>query len=804
MIDFLIRYFGYRFDWPEFLLGAITATILLWFLRRLSWLGDIIMQTVSTSSNVLGQKISTSSLDRFRKDLIVRAQQSHLANSLFALDEIAIQPRVLAPNIPVDPKSDEPAPESTLDVLPNLPDWTYLSGVYQAPTISLADALADGANLLITGPLGSGKTTALAYLACRAATREPEVGVAADLTPVFIHASDLSLVQRIYKDALDPLIQAVQHSSGSRLASRIPSYLRPLLRQGNVLLLLDGLDEMSGEEIAAVSKWLQDFQETYPGNRIVAAGPFEGYDGIVHAGLIPIPIAPWTEHTRRSFLARWAEAWQKHIVPTLPTRRMGELDPALLTGWMSGTTRGLTPLEMTMRVWAAYVGDVRGANVLQSFETQLARFLSPDEIQPAASAALVLIREKQSTITERSFGWGTPADFLIEADIFERRAGNRVSFKNPAIGAYLAALALSAEEQEPIGNYFGWLPAETALGYCGAMKGLGDSVAEIFQSADDPTATNLFVVARWLRDIPDRVPWRSQLLHELATIASGKDRPYGLRLRAVHALSRVEDPSIAILFRRLLSSTAYSSRVLGALGLGGCQDEEATTLLIQTIHNDKSVHVKQAACLALASIGTDLAMEGLGKLLLEGQEAVRLAVAEALATHPDEGFNMLRDAMDVENVLTRRAAVFGLARVPEAWASNLLDTVQLEDDQWVVRGAATEAAERKQNPPWKILPAVKELAELPWLMDFAAREGLGVAPGRAALEMLRRALSKGTPEEKIAALEAITATAADELALELRKALFASDPYLRDAAFEALWRLKAAGMGVSSTFARSS
>ncbi len=34
----------------------------------------------------------------------------------------------------------------------------------------------------------------------------------------------------------------------------------------------------------------------------------------------------------------------------------------------------------------------------------------------------------------------------------------------------------------------------------------------------------------------------------------------------------------------------------------------------------------------------------------------------------------------------------------------------------------------------------------------------------------------------------------EELGLELYQALYASEPYLRDAAFEALWRLRAAGI----------
>ena len=43
----------------------------------------------------------------------------------------------------------------------------------------------------------------------------------------------------------------------------------------------------------------------------------------------------------------------------------------------------------------------------------------------------------------------------------------------------------------------------------------------------------------------------------------------------------------------------------------------------------------------------------------------------------------------------------------------------------------------------------------PWLIAFASRERTGIAPGRASLEMLRRALAAGKPEEQIAALEAI-------------------------------------------------
>ena len=197
--------------------------------------------------------------------------------------------------------------------------------------------------------------------------------------------------------------------------------------------------------------------------------------------------------------------------------------------------------------------------------------------------------------------------------------------------------------------------------------------------------------------------------------------------------------------------------------------------------------------MGLAGIGTESSLEGLGRLLLEGDETIRLSAGEALACDPNEGYSMLREAVEIENLLTRRAAVFGLSRVSEDWAFEILETIQVEDDQWVVRGAAAEALERRQNPPWHIQPPVEDIAELTWLSDFAAREGLGVAPGKAALEMVRRALNKGTPEEQIAAMEAIAWSGGDEFSVELTQALHSDEPHLRDAAFEALWQLRAQG-----------
>ncbi len=73
-------------------------------------------------------------------------------------------------------------------------------------------------------------------------------------------------------------------------------------------------------------------------------------------------------------------------------------------------------------------------------------------------------------------------------------------------------------------------------------------------------------------------------------------------------------------------------------------DEDSAERLVTLAQGDSEPFVRQAACLALGAIGSDTALEGLGQALLGGDEELRLAAAEALAIHPDEGYGMLREA----------------------------------------------------------------------------------------------------------------------------------------------------------------
>ncbi len=798
MITFIrnlwISLFGNFFDAGEFLLGILLGVFFTWLYGRAEPIRDAISNWSSSKIRVANRRQQRTLIERYRTEVLSRAQSMHLASAIFALDEIVLPPKLLAPPLPDGEDEKERSPEDTLSVLPNLPDWQFLSSIYQAPTIGIEAALRDGANLLITGWPGSGKTTALAYLATRLAMRDPALGSLVDLMPVLLHAGDLLLDRAAEKDPFKPIETTIHDQSETGGSSRLPGQVQSLFKRGQALLLLDGLDEFNPHEIPPIADWLKNLLEKYPDIRMIVTAHIDGYNGLPGIGLTPISIAPWSDHDQILFQERWSTAWQEHILPNLPKSRISDVDPALLMGWMIGSMRGLSPLEITMHAWAAYIGDIRGNRSIDALESYLARFLSPNERKSAQSSALAWIRSGSGIFTERHLKRGMPLAEMEAAGIIQRHLQGRLTFSSANLGAYLAARAL-VEENETLEKLpLGWAPGELMLRYYAALGDAGPLSERLLKADADPLESGLLTLARWLPDAPRKQAWRGEVLRQLAQIVADGTRPYGLRLRCVHALAASREPSVSILFRRLLNSDNPTSRVLGGLGLGGLRDEESVKELINTIKSNRNLHTRRAACLALAAIGTDEALEGLGHILLESEEGVQIAAAESLACNPTEGFTMLRDAVEMKNLLTRRAAVFGLGRVPELWALEMLETLQTEDEQWVVRGAAAEILKQRRNPPWKVVEPSRDLTQLGWLKAFASKEGLAIASERAALDLLRRALTKGSQEEQIAALEAIVWADADDLSLELNQALKSNQPYLRDAAFEALSQMRASGV----------
>jgi hypothetical protein len=94
--------------------------------------------------------------------------------------------------------------------------------------------------------------------------------------------------------------------------------------------------------------------------------------------------------------------------------------------------------------------------------------------------------------------------------------------------------------------------------------------------------------------------------------------------------------------------------------------------------------------------------------------------------------------------------------------------------------------------------AIPPLHEIPWLIKFAAKSGVGVSPGKQSVDVLIKALKDGDEFEKMAALDYVRLFGTEDYIIQVYHILYGSQGELREIAFNALWHLAAMGLTLPS------
>jgi hypothetical protein len=281
----------------------------------------------------------------------------------------------------------------------------------------------------------------------------------------------------------------------------------------------------------------------------------------------------------------------------------------------------------------------------------------------------------------------------------------------------------------------------------------------------------------------------------LVELLQHEGQPLTLRGQALSAFIASNDPAVSALFRQLFRSPSADLLQMSALGSGAIEDAKATEDLTGLL-NHPSPNVGRAACLALVRIGTSTAIDSVASALLHGEEHLRRAAAEALADHPAEGHAILMEGSEVEDILVRRAVAYGLGRVHQPWAGELLAKLQVEDTEWIVRTSATEVMENRMRPDPHIPCRLPLPSASPWLIEFAGKQGLGISPDTPPTDLLLNALKTGTEEERLAALTYLRMMPNEGVFGALFQSMYSGDPVLREATFLTLWEMSARGVEV--------
>jgi HEAT repeat protein len=777
------------FNQISFIIGFLAGALGFWLVTKLRPALPGIAQGIRTKSRKGTSRLISGNANRLSQDMLRHVQGLHLASPLFALDEVLVEPRVLAP-----PKAAQPGEESLhasiLDeILPYIPDWPELAARYSAKTFSLATALSAGANLVLTGSPGSGKTTALAHLVCQVVRNELSEGDFPKLIPVYTHVADLFPSKNLEQPLIDVISETVQHYCDSLSGNRLESLLNQSFQDGRILLLVDGLDEVDGEYHTLVVKYLSNLLAAYPNTRMVVTANPENYTGLIGLDFVPVSIAAWNGDQYLAFINKWARSWYRHIRPLLD-KDAAQIDPRLLNAWQLAENPIISPFDATLKAWAIFSGDLAGPGYLDALESYVWRLTSnlKESRTGLEDFALQLVAAQEIALDlKQARGLKTDLEFAAESSreqsaaqkeiskrgkrstrklpgvlpdlltygILSQRRADRISFSHPLVMAYLASAALvNAPVSHFLSGQSDWTGKSLTLFFLATSRESSPEINEIFSESDDPLLRSPLSISRWLRYTLPNTSWRSKILRFLSSELQRNNIPLGLRARLLCALLFSGDAGVSVLLRQISHTTSDEMRQLSALGMGYLLDRQSLNRLSELIAEPDS-NVSRAACFALGIIGNQQALELLGSALLHGGDGVRHAVAEALALDPGEGHEMLKEAAQMDDLLVRRAAVFGLARVNQPWAKSELNRLALEDKEWVVRSAATQIVERENEPDSHIPSKPLPLHEIPWLVAFAGARGIGIAPGQPAENLLLTALAEGTQEEQLAAMECL-------------------------------------------------
>src|SRR5512146_1722505 len=164
--------------------GFVVGILFTWLLSRIRPLVKQWQADAKERRTIAQARRTTGLEDNLRRLTLRRAQGMHLAASLFSLDEILQEPRLLAPPARVEPGVVGIQEDVISQTLPYMPAWPEIAAIYQAPTLSLTDAVAGGTNLVIVGAAGMGKTVALAYIASMTANLKVRLEASAEMNAV--------------------------------------------------------------------------------------------------------------------------------------------------------------------------------------------------------------------------------------------------------------------------------------------------------------------------------------------------------------------------------------------------------------------------------------------------------------------------------------------------------------------------------------------------------------------------------------------------------------------------------------------
>ncbi|MHC1741009.1 MAG: hypothetical protein AB9897_07870 [Anaerolineaceae bacterium] len=802
-------------DLISFWIGFILATILWVILQRISKLLPVLRKSIAANRLQQQQK---KDLDREHGMLLFalrKAQTSHIASSLFPLEDILVEPSVITSARFLPKTEDEFDSNGMYKILPDIPEVPQLLTGFPILKNSLFSILQAGQQYIaISSEPGFGKTTALAALASRLCLEKPSKDKTGYL-PVFFDYVDLELSGKPTEELLiNYLIKNIKGAS----YTTIDELLHHADGNHRLVFLVDGLDRLPIDELGKAVQCINNLKQQFPlASFVVACDPFITGD-LESSGFEVFALSAWGIEEKRRLLVKWKNAWFTTFTKETNKQKLDKI-----FSWLLQENLPDSPLELTIRVWSAVSGCAEKGTSQELFASWLrlisGGYLSLSTAEVLAQSATItpypsiayekvleIIEEgsvqignsnlpSSSSQGENQLPSHQVVDLLVKNQFFKPISENQILFTSFPLFSFLFTKKHS-ELYIPDFSEITKSPINRTL--FEAQQNSQSSFQEIttyLGKADGLLRRDHFFLLSWLKRTDKNDPLREKIFRQTAALLQDISLPIGLRFRFIYALSETHDPTISSLFSYFSSSFDDSIRQISALGLGIINDEKSVSILLK-LSKDNSLEVQKIACISLNKIWSQPAQAGLLEVVFNAEEEIRYLACELISKHHPEGDQILEELAATDNYLARKAAIFGLVHIQQPWVNVLLEKLSIEDTQWVVRDAAKFALEHPRFVTTYLPERTIPILENPWILQKSESYSISLPEKGFPSELLYRILQEDTLSNKNLALSYLLSQPTPLLIKTLTK--IASNPQsdFREEALNGLYKLSKRGLNL--------
>ena len=782
---------NFQLEKISFFLGFLSAT-LLWFLisKIKIWIPDIKSYIQKLVRNLKLQ--NTSGIQNsIKNEAYLRAQSNHFAKSLFFLDEIIIEPMLL-----VQPKTSQEDENINFDseiasTVPYTPDFPLLSRNFNVPRISITDAGQKNADLVICGMPGSGKTVALAYLVSCLTRNDPKCGLLSSKIPLYINVHDTDVLLQPEQSIFDMLYKALSPKLPTTVLPRLVKYFQECIEENKAILIIDALDELPIIEFDKFVEFIRKIKQIYPNLQIIISSTPIYLGELLKLNFSPFFLSAWSNQQIINFYSNWDRLWKLEILKNSQSDDITTSNPLILN-WASSNLRPLTPLEYTLHIWGALAGDLCGHSIQDMFQTYSNRIVPTKEVHDLAILLASDLIKNKSCYINSSESKGEGFNKVVQSELVQPTSTGKFIFSHSELIGFFASLSQNKSPISDLNQLDLQWPANYAyLGFCSSQDSSSEWLDTYISNEITEFPINFLSISPWLKISNKNLLWRVNYIKLLVKIIQDSNAHFATRIRAIAGLVHSNDNSLAVLFRQLLLHNDNSLKELAVYAISCSSRDNSFISDLISLSQKAPANVQRNICLALSTFEEENAVHELARILLIGEEKIRQLVAECLAFNPSIGTEILQEAVTMDDIVVRRSSINGLVKLNNLWAIQTLKNLVIQDSQWVVRNAATQALEylESENPfiPERKLP----LYETPWLIEFAGKQNLGVSEDQSVAPILLLALDSQNKKDIHEALMCSSQDANQEtIAKMIEIAANSSDQTLTDQIFNTLYLIK--------------